>query len=305
MAATQIEQEPVEHAPVEQGPTTALSPGRSSRFPAKSPDVESRLLVRRGRIRSLRRLLVLTDAATTLGIVALAVAVGSGVTTAMALAVLLAVTAHVCAADSPRAGVAVRSVLRSALVVGGGACVAAAVLGSRPVGREILLGVVGTSAALAAVRVLPRVPRLASWCGLGQRRRLIVGDPAALEATAARRAPAVEAGEVILVVTRAETPRTSTPPTDQGGSDATGDDQRQGRDERSGPTGVVERVVRHRLGLRGGAGHRRPRGQLGAGAAARAVLAAGGHRDRHGDQHEPGRHRTTSRRRRPAGRTAG
>jgi exopolysaccharide biosynthesis polyprenyl glycosylphosphotransferase len=239
MAAAQVEQEPVE-----QGPVNQLSPGRSSRFSANSPDVEGRLLVRRRRIRSLRRLLVLSDGVTTLVIVAVALAGGREVGAAMALAVLLAVTAHVCAADSPRTVVAVRSVLRSALVLGGGACAAAAVLGSRPVGREILLWVAGTSAALAAVRALLHGPRLAARCGLGLRRRLIVGDPAALEATAARRAPAVEAGEVILVVTRAERSPAGDPPTDPGAPDPAGsEDQRRDRDERGGPTGVVERVV--------------------------------------------------------------
>jgi exopolysaccharide biosynthesis polyprenyl glycosylphosphotransferase len=232
--------------PVEQVAPTALPPGQSSRFAAKSPDVEGRLLQRRRRNRSLRRLLVHTDALTTLGIVALALAADSEVAAGMALAVYLAVTAHVCAADSPRTVVAVRSVLRLAMLLSGIACVAAAVIGSRPAGREVLLGVAGSSVAMTAVRVVLRAPRLASRVGLGHRRRLIVGDPAALEATAARRAPAVEAGEVILVVTRAERAHAEA----AGGSSTSlpaGADQRRERQDGAGPTGVVERVVRTAL----------------------------------------------------------
>jgi exopolysaccharide biosynthesis polyprenyl glycosylphosphotransferase len=232
----------------EHRPARVLRSGRPDTPPARSPDVEERLQARRRQIASLRRLFVCVDATVAGCVAGLALAGGQAVAAGTALAVFLAVTAHVCAADGPRSIVALRSVVKLATVLGALACVLAAVAGSRSAGREIVLGAASVSLALVTVRVLARMPVFAARLALGRRRRLIVGDPQALESTTDRRTPAVEAGEVILVVTRAErssgdaTSRAHTPDVGR-----TGENQRREHDERSGPTGVVERVVRTAL----------------------------------------------------------
>jgi exopolysaccharide biosynthesis polyprenyl glycosylphosphotransferase len=230
---------------IEHGLASVLPGRRSITPPAKSPDVEGRLRTRRHQILALRKLFVLSDAAFTLGVVAVAVATGRYVAAGMAVAVASVVVAHVCAADSPRTIVAIRSVLKAATFLSGVACVLLVALGSESVGREVLLGAAAVTVALVPLRAVVRVRRWASRYGLSQRRRLIVGDPQSLEGTAARRAAAVEAGEVVLVVTRAERPATTSE--DPAVLSRIGEDQRRQRDERSGPTGLVERVVRTAL----------------------------------------------------------
>jgi exopolysaccharide biosynthesis polyprenyl glycosylphosphotransferase len=225
-------------------------PGRRGQRPppARSADVESRLEARRLRVMSLRRQFVLGDVVVTLCVLGLTLATGHDVAAGMALAVALAVTAHVWAADSPRSMVAFRPVVRPAVVLSGVGCVLVSLLGTGSAGREVVLGAGSVSIGLVVVRTVVRLPALAGRFGLGHRRRLIVGDPQALETAAARRAPAVEAGEVILVITRAERP-SATASGDQQAISARkdGEDQRRMRDERSGPAGVVERVVRTAL----------------------------------------------------------
>lgn len=246
MAITEIESVLVGETP----PAPATGPPAQSpvKSPVKSPDLESRLRSRRALILSLRRLVVLADLSVTACVAALTLGSGHDVAAAEALLVVLAVIAHVCAADGPRAIVGVRAVLRAVVVLGAGACVLAAVLGSSAIGRDIVLGASSVGSALVLVRVvIRRTPRVASHYALGRRRRLVVGDPVALERNAVRRSPAVESGELILVVTRADPAPpnavSTVPPTAQG----TGAPERRRRRERSGPTGVVQRVARTAL----------------------------------------------------------
>jgi exopolysaccharide biosynthesis polyprenyl glycosylphosphotransferase len=210
----------------------------------RSPDVAGMLSARRARIMSLRRLLALLDVSVTACVAALALADDHPVTAATALLVSLGVLAHVCAADGPRSIVKVRSVLKAVVVLGGTACVAAAVVGAPAVGRDVVSGALGVGVVLVLLRVgIRRTPRLAAHYALGVRRRLVVGDPEALERNAVRRAPAVESGELIIVVTRAQRNEPAL------GTDGAADgrsDRRQVR-ERNGPTGLVERVVRTAL----------------------------------------------------------
>jgi exopolysaccharide biosynthesis polyprenyl glycosylphosphotransferase len=215
--------------------------------PGASQDVASRLLERRALILSLRRLVVLADVSVTACLTALALGGRHEVAAAAAFLVLLGVIAHVCAADSPHAIVGVRSVLKAVVVLGGAACVLGALVGPPATGREIVLGALGAGAALVPVRVgIRRTPMVATRYALGRRRRLVVGDPAALERNAVRRAPAVESGEVILVVTRAEDLPPDAPSTEArtGGTEIP---ERRRRRQHNGPTGVVQRVVRTAL----------------------------------------------------------
>jgi len=233
---------------IEHRPASLLSGRRAVAPAAKSPELEERLRARRRRIASFRRVFVLVDLAVTLGVVAvLALVAGHRVAAGMALLVSLGVVAHVCAADGPRSVLALRSVLRPVTALSGLACTLAAALGYGATGRDLVLGAAGTGVALVATRVVARVtarlPWFAARSGFGPRKRLIVGDPRALESTAARRAPGVESGEVILVVTRAE--RAADPGAEPGLG--TREEQRRRHDERNGPSGVVERVVRTAL----------------------------------------------------------
>ena len=226
----------VEHEP------SALS--RSAARPSISAtgSLDDRLAVRRRQVVALRRMFVLGDALATLGVVALLVGTDRLTSAVMASAVLLAVMAHAYGADGPRTIAALRCVLRPTTLVCGATAVGCAVVGAASTGRDLMLGAALAGAALVAVRLAARIPSIAPRVGLGRRRRLIVGDPASLERTAAQRAPDVESGEVILVVTRAQRPETD----DTTGKPVFGD-QRSRRDEGSGPAGLVERVVRTAL----------------------------------------------------------
>jgi exopolysaccharide biosynthesis polyprenyl glycosylphosphotransferase len=238
--------------PVQQEVASRLPTRRGIRTTAQSPDVQSRLQARRQQIGSLRRLLVLADLLSTVAVVGLALRLDSPVAGGMAVAVFLAVTAHVYAADSSRSLVTGTSVAKSALTLSAIACALVAVFAARSLGREILLASAAVSVVLVAVRVLIRTSPLATRYGIGTRHRLIVGDPRALESTAARRAPAVESGEVTLVVTRAESAAegsTSTEEADEavGGTPRDHGRRRSWHEDPSGPTGLVERVVRTAL----------------------------------------------------------
>jgi exopolysaccharide biosynthesis polyprenyl glycosylphosphotransferase len=203
---------------------------------ASSPEVAERIMRRRHRIGALRRTVMVADVLVTLlGVALLRHHLLMALTV---LAVCVAVLAHVFAADSPRTVASVRPVLRSTLGLVGALCVLIAFLG-RGSGRDVVVGAAVAGVALTGVRLAVRMPGVADRFGLGRRRRLIVGDPRALESTAARRAPAVESGEVMLVVTRADR---SDP-----GSFAGEREQRRGSDDVRGPSGVVERVVRTAL----------------------------------------------------------
>jgi exopolysaccharide biosynthesis polyprenyl glycosylphosphotransferase len=226
---------------------TAVLPARHTSTPvvAASPDVQVRLHARRRQIRSLRRLLVLVDLMCTAAVVAVGLAAGREVVSATAVAVFLAVVTRIWAADSARSILAPGSVVRPALLVTAAACVLAPVVGSRADAREILLGAASTVLVLFAARCLFATPALATRSGLGQRRRLIVGDPEALEGSAKRRAPAEDTGQVILVVTRAD-PGRGTPVPDEEAPAATQRRRSDGSGPK-GPTGLVERVVRSAL----------------------------------------------------------
>ena len=196
----------------------------------------------------MRRLVVLADTACTLMALGLALLAGKPVAGVTAVIIAMAVIAHVYGADSPRAIVAVRTIIKAAVIISAVACVVVALVASRPLGREVLLGAGGISLAFMAFRLPLRLPMLASHYGFGRRRRLLVGDPQALERSAVRHSPVVESGEVVLVVTRAETSEDPTLPatltTDAGPLPG---DQRRNRDLGGGPTGLVERVVRSAL----------------------------------------------------------
>ena len=238
MAATQVE-----HGRVRWLPSL-----RSTAPPAQAPSVRGKVRARRRQIFSLRRDLVLSDAALTLGIVIFGLATGREAAAGMALAVSVAAIAHVCAADSPRSIIAVRSVVKLAVVVSGIGCAVIVVLGSGSSGRALLLGSACVSLALVAARLLVRLPGLAPRYGLGQRRSLLVGDPRALEGTTARRVSAEGSGDEILVITRAEDTGTNTQPSGQVlRAHSAGEDQRTERHQSNGPSGVVERVLRTAL----------------------------------------------------------
>ena len=191
---------------------------------------------------SLRRLVVLGDAACTLIAVGLLLAAGKPVAGLTALIVALAVTAHAYGAHSARGVVALRPIVKAAVVLSGLVCVAIAVLDVGPLGRDVWLGAACVSVAFVAFRAPFRIPAVAVHYGFGRRRRLIVGDPQAMEVSAAKQSALVESGEVILVVTRAD----SSPATVDDSEQAT-DDQRRNRDSVNRPTGLVERVVRTAL----------------------------------------------------------
>ncbi|MEP7090126.1 MAG: exopolysaccharide biosynthesis polyprenyl glycosylphosphotransferase [Nocardioidaceae bacterium] len=232
MAATQTEQ----------GLASLLPTHRGIRSTAKSPAVEGKLAARRRVITSLRHLLLLGDLAVTLVLAGLGLVGGHVVASGMVLLVFLAVAAHVLSADSSRSIVSTRPVLRAATVLTGIVSVLVVLLGLRTQGTEVLLGATAAAVALIALRVALRLPTVAPHHGLGERRRLIVGDPRALESTAARRAPAVESGEVILLVTRAEHVSGTVPE-----ESTSVEDNRRQRDDGGGPDGLVERVVRTAL----------------------------------------------------------
>lgn len=227
---------------------TAVLPTRHTSNPVTaSPNVQARLRARRQQIRSLRRLLVVVDLLCTAVVFALGLAAGREVVSVTAVAVFLAVVARIWVGDSPRSILAPGSVVRPALVVTAAACVLAPVLGSRTDAREILLGAASTVLVLFTARCLFATPVLATRCGLGERRRLIVGDPQALEGSARRRPPAEDTGQVILVVTRAEPGTRGNRATDDAPPPTI---QRRRPEEGSGPkgpTGLVERVVRTAL----------------------------------------------------------
>jgi exopolysaccharide biosynthesis polyprenyl glycosylphosphotransferase len=226
-------------------PTASPTAPPSVRPPATPHDLRGRLLARRRQIKALRRRLVLADSLLTLVVIVLGLGTGQPAGAGMALLVALAVVAHVCAADSPRSIVSARSVVRSALILSGAAAMLNAAVGSRAFGRDALLGAACLGLALVSVRLLVAHTRLGARHGLGERRRLVVGDPGALESNAVRRAPAVESGELILVVTRAERAHGLTAD-DLLDVDEPEQERRQRR-ELSGPTGVVARVVRTAL----------------------------------------------------------
>ena len=218
---------------------------RTEPVPTKaSPGLEDRLQVRRGQVRSLRHLLLLGDLALTLLVAGVAVASSREVAAVTVLAVSLAVAAHVYAADGARSLLAGHPVLYRAALVAAAACVLIAVSESSTptLGREAVLGAACITVALLGTRVALRLPRVRAHYGLGQRRRLVVGDPQALDNAAVHHSPAVESGEVILVVTRADRAvAASTPVAVRDG------EKRRRREEGTGPTGVVERVVRTAL----------------------------------------------------------
>ena len=229
---------PVDHQP-DQQPAQSAQPDElensvPERYATTSPELTARLEVRRGRVGRLRRRLGAADlVVSTAAVVAL---VGHPTAQLASAAVCLVAVAHVLAAESTRNVVALRPIGRAVVAVVGAACVVLALLGDGG-GSQVLTGAAIAAAALSSVRLVARAPRFADRFGVGHRRRLIVGDPQALEGAAARRTPAVDSGEVILVVTRAETPSTAAPDRDQ----------RQRPDGVGGPSGMVERVVRTAL----------------------------------------------------------
>ena len=223
-----------------------LASWRSTPPPAQATSVEGKVSARRAQITSLRRDLVLVDLAMAVAVVGLCAATGRGAAAIVALAVSVTAVAHVWSADSPRSIIGVEPIVRRTLVVSGISCVLVVALGLSA-GRDLLLGSAGVSIVLITVRLLARIPALAARYGLGQRRRLLVGDPRALEATPRRQQPPVGgASNEILVITRAEV-TVDTSAYDVGGTNPTGRDQRAPRDDRDGPRGVVERVLRTAL----------------------------------------------------------
>jgi exopolysaccharide biosynthesis polyprenyl glycosylphosphotransferase len=211
-------------------------------------DVEGKILARRRLILALRRDLILADTLLAGAVALLSLHLGHRGAAAMSLVVLAAAVGHACSADSPRGAVSSRAVVRSGLMLSAIACAVTAVAGragSGSLGRELLAGSSATLFLLVLVRLSLRASRLSARYGLGRRSRIIVGDPRALEGMAARRLPAVESGEVILVITRAERRR--------GGDSEDGlagtEDRRSPPEPQpgSGPAGVVARVVRTAL----------------------------------------------------------
>jgi exopolysaccharide biosynthesis polyprenyl glycosylphosphotransferase len=228
------------------GKQAGSRPGEFER-PVRSSAMEKRLAERRRQIMALRRLVVLGDIACTLIAVGLLLVAGRPVAGVTAAVVALAVTAHAYGADRPRGVVALRPILKAAVVLGGLACVAVAVVDVGPLGRDVWLGAACISAAFAAFRLPFRLPAVAKRFGFGRRRRLIVGDPQALETASAMRSPLVESGEVVLVVTRAESDKPEVPPRLTEDAGPLPNDQRRHRDTADRPTGLVERIVRTAL----------------------------------------------------------
>jgi exopolysaccharide biosynthesis polyprenyl glycosylphosphotransferase len=135
--------------------------------------------------------------------------------------------------------------LRTAVAIGAAACAWTAFAGSPTAAHDVVWGTVATWVVVAVPRLGVRVPALATRYGFGRRRRLVVGDPASLESTAPRRAPLVASGQVILAVTRTDRP-------DVGVTDGLvprrrSAEQRRLAEDRSGPSGLVQRIVRTAL----------------------------------------------------------
>jgi exopolysaccharide biosynthesis polyprenyl glycosylphosphotransferase len=206
---------------------------------ARSSAIDERLAERRRQILSLRRVVVLGDVACTLIAVGLLLVAGKPVAAITAIVVALAVTSHAYGADNPRGVIAVRPIVKAAVVLSGLACVVIALVDAGPLGRDVWLGAACVSAAFVLFRAPLRLPALASRFGFGKRRRLIVGDPQSLETTTVQRSSLVESGEVVLVVTRAANPDSV--------KDPKPGDQRQNHDTGDKPTGLVQRVVRTAL----------------------------------------------------------
>jgi exopolysaccharide biosynthesis polyprenyl glycosylphosphotransferase len=234
LTATQI------YGRADPSPAQPSSNGAGAGRVARSSAIEHRLAERRRQILSLRRLVVLGDIACTLIALGLLLVAGKPVAGLTAVVVALAVTAHAYGADNPRGVIAVRPIVKAAVVLGGLACVAIAVLDAGPLGRDVWLGAACISAAFVLFRAPLRLPAIGAHFGFGKRRRLIVGDPHSLETTAAQRSPLVESGEVVLVVTRAAAPGDTE-------TDPRPGDQRQNLDTGDKPTGLVQRVVRTAL----------------------------------------------------------
>jgi lipopolysaccharide/colanic/teichoic acid biosynthesis glycosyltransferase len=250
--------------PLERGLSSWMPGWRSVATTARSSDVEQRLRTRRGRLRRLRQALVLTDLTLVVAVAGAVIAGGHVLPGILALVTGAAATTIGCTAADPRSLVAIRPVVRAALVVSGSACVLAAFVEDRPVGRDVLLGSALGASTLVLVRLLARLPGPSAWFETRGRRWLMVGDRQSLERAVARRGTSTRSPEEVLVVTRAarqETePAPAEPATAMAGSSAAGPagppaaaaqlrlhDQRHRRDDGSGPTGLVERVVRTAL----------------------------------------------------------
>ncbi|HYO40664.1 MAG TPA: exopolysaccharide biosynthesis polyprenyl glycosylphosphotransferase [Nocardioidaceae bacterium] len=232
--------------PLEQGLASWLPGWRGTRTEARSPDVDERLRRRRTQIRSLRRRLVAVDLASALTVAGAVLGGGRPLAAAMALSVFLALAAHSCTADSARSLVAVRPLVKAALVLSGAACALVAVLATRPAGQEVLLGSLVLVLALLPVRLLARLPGPAARYGTRGQSRLLVGDKQALERAATRRRTSATSRE-ILVVTRAERPSADPAQDPLVAERPPETEQRTAYDDRRGPHGLVERVVRTAL----------------------------------------------------------
>jgi exopolysaccharide biosynthesis polyprenyl glycosylphosphotransferase len=230
VAATQIEREQPD------------SYRRTDRAPEPKHPVEDRLAVRRQQVRSLRHALVKCDSGLSAVIALVLLLTGRDLAVLTVGAVWLAAVARAYGADGARAIVAVLPVLKTSAGIGAVACAWVALAGSRSTAHEVLWGTGVTCAALALPRLVVRTPWLSGRYGFGQRRRLVVGDPVSLESTAARRAPLVASGQVILAVTRAEPPSA-----DEAAPGAHAlrprADQRRRQEDRTGPSGLVKRIV--------------------------------------------------------------
>ena len=232
----------------------ALSPGRPDHEPppdeppalqetSPSENLDERLHTRRAQVMRLRRELLVGDLVATVALATVSEHGGRAIVAAASFALLVTVTLVVGTADSPRSMIALRPVLRSALLMGGLGAAGSALLGSAAVGRELLLGAAWGAVALAGVRLLVRLPGSGERYGLGRRVRLLVGEPSALESRPTRRHNPLRGPEEIVVVTRAERPLVEATTGKVLRADSAGDDQRRVRDETRVLSGVVARVV--------------------------------------------------------------
>jgi exopolysaccharide biosynthesis polyprenyl glycosylphosphotransferase len=212
------------------------------------PDVDARLRARRRQVVRLRRELLVVDLLAVGALSAVEHSLGRDPAALTALALYVAVALGLGAADSPRAMVDARRVVRAAVALAAVGCAATTLVGTIGLGREVAVGAAHASLLLLLVRLLVRLPGSAERYGLGRRRRLLVGDPRALESRAPRRTQTLGAAEEIVVITRAERRRADLGTSGQVlRADSAGEDQRRERDESGGPTGVVGRVVRTAL----------------------------------------------------------
>ena len=204
---------------------------------ATATDAAHALTGRRRQVARTRRRFLLVDLIVSALLVVAALLAGYVLAAAAVAVGYLLIAVRVWASDSPREMARLSQVVRSGALAGALLCVVDSVLALATSGSGAVVASAVWALTLVGFRLLVRSSPFADSWGVGRRRRMIVGDPQALDNTQARRSPAVASGDVLVVVTRAG-----------GASRLDGrSDKRTRTDVDEAPAGLVERIVRTAL----------------------------------------------------------